>query len=137
VYAPANGRVSEIEIRPGTVVTKDIPLFALVENRGWWVEANFKETDLVRIRPGQPATIAMDMYPGKTFQGTVSQLSPASGIAFSLLPPENATGNWVKITQRFPVKVTIKAPPDDRPLRIGASSTVTIDTTSLNSRPPS
>lgn len=134
VYAPANGRLSKIKIRPGTVVTKDIALFALVEDRQWWVEANFKETDLVRIRPGQPATIAVDMYPGKTFQGTVKQLSPASGVAFSLLPPENATGNWVKITQRFPVKVMIKTSPD-RPLRIGASSTVTVDTTSLNSQP--
>lgn len=132
VYAPANGRLSEIKIRPGTVVTKDITLFGLVEEREWWVEANFKETDLVRIRPGQPATITVDMYPGKVFQGTVNRLSPASGVAFSLLPPENATGNWVKITQRFPVKIIMKTSPD-RPLRIGASSTVTIDTTSLNS----
>jgi membrane fusion protein (multidrug efflux system) len=136
VYAPANGRLSKIKIRPGTVVTKDIALFALVEDRGWWVEANFKETDLMRIRPGQSATIAVDMYPDKTFQGMVKQLSPASGVAFSLLPPENATGNWVKITQRFPVKITVKTS-SDRPLRIGASSTVTIDTTPLNSSPSS
>jgi membrane fusion protein (multidrug efflux system) len=138
VYAPADGQLSEIQIRPGTVVIQDLPLFALVENREWWVEANFKETDLTRIRPGQSATITVDMYPDKTFQGTVKQLSPASGAAFSLLPPENATGNWVKITQRFPVKVIIEGHPAE-PLRIGASSTVTVDTTSLastmNSKP--
>jgi membrane fusion protein (multidrug efflux system) len=68
------------------------------------------------------------MYPGKTYQGEVESLSPASGVAFALLPPENATGNWVKVTQRFPVRVRITNPDSAMPLRVGASSTVTIDT---------
>jgi membrane fusion protein (multidrug efflux system) len=128
ITAPASGVLGELSVRPGDVVTAGQQLFPLVQDRPVWVDANFKETDLERIKPGQPAVVAVDMYPGKTFRGRVESLSPASGTAFALLPPENATGNWVKVTQRFPVRVLIPDVDAATPLRIGASSTVTIDT---------
>jgi membrane fusion protein (multidrug efflux system) len=128
VTAPAAGFLGEIRIRPGEVISAGQQLFPLVEDSPVWVDANFKETALHRVQTGQPATISVDMYPGKTYKGEVESLSPASGVAFALLPPENATGNWVKVTQRFPVRVRITNPDAATPLRVGASSTVTIDT---------
>jgi membrane fusion protein, multidrug efflux system len=130
VLAPGNGWLSNVRLRPGAVLQAGTPAFALVEDSDWWVAANFKETDLARIKAGQPATISLDMYPGYTLDGTVESISPGSGALFSVLPPENATGNWVKITQRFPVRVKITSAHDaDRPLRVGASAKVTVDTT--------
>jgi membrane fusion protein, multidrug efflux system len=130
VTAPASGWVNNISIRPGTVVQAGTPVFAVVEEGNWWVDANFKETDLARIKPGQPATIRLDMYPGMKLDGEVESISAGSGASFSVLPPENATGNWVKVTQRFPVRVKITSAPDpDRPLRMGSSATVRVDTT--------
>lgn len=133
VTAPADGWVSNLRLRPGQVVEPGQPLFALVEANRWWVEANFKETDLARIRPGQPASVTIDMYPGLSLAGQVESIGPASSAAFSLLPPENATGNWVKVTQRFPVRIRLEgaSPDPGRPLRVGASATVTVDTSSL------
>jgi len=128
VLTPVNGTVASLTVRPGSVVVRDTPLFALVENGVWWVDANYKETELLRIRPGMKATITVDIYPGVKFSGVVESISPASGEAFSLFPPENATGNWVKVTQRFPVRVRILAPDPAHPLRVGASAEVTIDT---------
>jgi membrane fusion protein (multidrug efflux system) len=130
VTAPANGWVSNINIRPGWVVQAGSPAFALVEDGQWWVDANFKETDLGRIKPGQSATIRLDMYPGVTLEGVVESISAGSGSTFSVLPPENATGNWVKVTQRFPVRIKITGATDpDKPLRLGASARVRVDTT--------
>jgi len=130
VVAPDTGWVSNVRLRPGTVVQAGTPVFALIENGEWWVSANFKETDLGRIKPGQPASIGLDMYPGLELEGTVESISPGSGASFSVLPPENATGNWVKVTQRFPVRIKITSAPDpDKPLRVGASADVTVDTT--------
>ena len=129
VTAPASGWVSNVSLRPGNVVQAGTPVFAVVEEGNWWVDANFKETDLGRIKPGQPATIRLDMYPGTVFEGTVESISPGSGATFSVLPPENASGNWVKVTQRFPVRIAFTNPPADKPLRVGSSATVTIDTT--------
>lgn len=130
VTAPASGWVTNISLRPGNVVQAGTPVFAVVEDGNWWVDANFKETDLGRIKPGQPATIWLDMYPGTALQGTVESISAGSGATFSVLPPENATGNWVKVTQRFPVRVKITNEPDpEKPLRMGASATVKVDTT--------
>jgi membrane fusion protein (multidrug efflux system) len=130
VTAPGAGWVSNVSVRPGSVVQAGTPVFALIEDGNWWVDANFKETDLDRIKPGQKATIQLDMYPGLTLDGTVESISVGSGSTFSVLPPENATGNWVKVTQRFPVRIRITSPPDpNKPLRAGASATVTIDTT--------
>ncbi len=130
VIAPGSGWVSNVRLRPGAILQAGTPAFALIEDGDWWVDANFKETDLGRIKPGQSATIKLDMYPGYRLEGTVESISPGSGASFSLLPPENATGNWVKVTQRFPVRITVTSEPDaDRPLRVGASATVTVDTT--------
>jgi membrane fusion protein (multidrug efflux system) len=131
ITAPASGILGSINVRVGDVVNQAQALFPLVEDKSFWVDANFKETDLVRIRRGQPATISVDMAPGETFHSVVDSVSPASGTAFSLLPPENATGNWVKVRQRFAVKIPLTEESPDPPLRIGASAEVTVDTTSL------
>ena len=132
VTAPAGGWLAQTTLQPGAMVRAGMPLFALIKGDHWWVNANFKETELSRIKVGQKATISFDMYPGLVFDGTVDGISESSGSTFSLLPPENATGNWVKVTQRFPVQIRIINP--DRymnaPLRMGASATVTVDTTS-------
>ena len=130
VAAPDNGWVSNVRIRPGSVIQAGTPAFALIEDGRWWVDANFKETDLARIKPGQKATIKLDMYSGVSLDGTVESISAGAGSIFSVLPPENATGNWVKVTQRFPVRIAITSVPNpDKPLRVGASADVTVDTT--------
>jgi len=130
VVSPGTGWLANVRLRPGTVAQAGHPVFALIEDDKWWVDANFKETDLARIKPGQPATISLDMYPGLKLDGTVESISAGSGAIFSVLPPENATGNWVKVTQRFPVRIKItSAPVPSKPLRVGASADVTIDTT--------
>jgi len=130
VTAPGNGWVSNLNLRPGSVIQAGTPALALIEDGHWWVDANFKETDLARIKPGQKATIRLDMYPGAKLDGVVESISAGSGSTFSVLPPENATGNWVKVTQRFPIRIRITSQPSpDQPLRVGASADVTIDTT--------
>lgn len=129
VKSPADGFISNLSLRPGDQVNAQQSYFALVENHYWWAQANFKETDLQRIHDGQTASIKIDMYPNKTFKGTVVSLSHGSGSTFSLLPPENASGNWVKVTQRFPVRIKIEDQNVIYPLRMGASCTVEINTT--------
>lgn len=130
VSAPVAGVVTELNLRPGAMVGAGSPQFALVDTARWWVDANFKETDLNRMQPGQPATITLDMYPEMAIEGVVDSISAGSGQTFSALPAENATGNWVKVTQRFTVRVAIPKPPEDpnRPLRVGASAHVQVDT---------
>ncbi|MGB3243056.1 MAG: HlyD family secretion protein [Sulfitobacter sp.] len=136
VHAPANGWVANISVRPGQVVSAGQALFSLVEDNAWWVDGNFKETDLPRIRPGQSVKISVDMYPGTTLNGVVESIGAGSGAVFSLLPPENATGNWVKVTQRFPVRIALDAAPRDPAiqLRVGASVTATVDTSALDAK---
>ena len=133
VTAPASGWIANISLRPGQIVTANQPLFSLVEDGAWWVDGNFKETDLQRIRPGQSVALKIDMYAGMTLSGTVESVGYGSGAVFSLLPSQNATGNWVKVTQRFAVRIAIDHPPadPDRPLRLGASVTATVDTADL------
>ena len=128
VTAPTSGWVTRMSLRPGNMVQSGTPLFALISDAQFWVDANFKETDLQSIRPGQPAVIHVDMYPDHRFRGIVESISGGSGAAFSLLPPQNATGNWVKVTQRVPVRVRILDPSRGYPLRVGTSATVTVDT---------
>lgn len=135
IKAPAAGIVGEVDVRPGGVVSAGLALFPLVDGSDWWVDANFKETDIEKIKPGQPAVVALDLYPGRTISGTVVALSPASGASFSLLPPQNATGNWVKVTQRFPVRVALRVRDPSPPMRIGASASVSIDTTAHDAAP--
>jgi membrane fusion protein, multidrug efflux system len=128
IKAPANGYLNNFTLRAGEIIQSGSPLFALVETDQWWVNANFKETDLARIRVGQSADITLDIYPNLTFKGHVQGISAGSGAAFALLPPENATGNWVKVTQRFPVRINFMHPDANYPLRVGASSRVTVNT---------
>jgi len=132
IRAPVDGIVGKIVVRPGTLVRVGAPLFPIIDTSHWWVDANFKETDLTRIRVGEKAAVYVDIYPDKQFDGVVEALSPASTSAFSLLPPENATGSWIKLTQRFPVRVSLSLKSSDPPMRIGASATVTVDTTDVD-----
>ena len=124
--APEDGVVTRFDLAAGTVVTPGNPLFALVVDHSFWVDANFKETELGGVRPGLPATIVVDMYPGHRFHGHVESLAGGTGAAFSLLPPQNASGNWVKVAQRVPVKVTVDDPDPALPLRVGATATVDV-----------
>lgn len=133
VKAACNGNLSQMNLRPGDSVDTGQPNFVLVCNRRWWINANYKETNLSRIRPGEPATVTVDMYPHHVFHGKVASINPASGAAFSLLPPENATGNWVKVTQRVPVRIVILDTNPQYPLRVGTSAEVTINTLSTSS----
>jgi membrane fusion protein (multidrug efflux system) len=129
--APADGVVAKKTVEPGQLVQPGQPLMAVVPLSGVWVVANFKETQLARVRPGLPATITVDTFPDRVFRGTVESIGPGTGSRFSLLPPENATGNWVKVVQRVPVKILLegyKANP--HVLRPGMSATVTIEVAS-------
>jgi membrane fusion protein (multidrug efflux system) len=126
VLAPTSGTIANLKLRPGSPVQPLVPVFSIVSDQGYWVDANFKETQLSRLRPGQSARIRVDMYPRHPFNGHVVSLSGGSGTAFSLLPPENATGNWVKVTQRVPVRVQITDPDPAHPLRIGTTATVRV-----------
>ncbi len=128
VAAPASGKLINFNARSGDMLTSGQNIFSIVEEYTWWIQANFKETDLARIQPGQAATISVDTYPLHKFKGIVQSISSGSGAAFSMLPPENATGNWVKVTQRFEVKIMFKDPGAKYPLRVGASSTVRVNT---------
>ncbi len=114
--------------KPGQYVAAGATAMALVVSGHHWIEANFTETDLTHVRPGQPATIHVDTYPSHVWKGVVESLSPATGAEFSLLPPQNATGNWVKITQRVPVRIRLVAADGLPTLRAGLSTEVTIDT---------
>lgn len=126
VSAPVSGWVTNVTLRVGDTVSVNQPLFALISDEEFWVDANFKETELYRIQIGQKADIKVDMFPGHVFKGIVESVSGGSGSAFSLLPPENATGNWVKVTQRIPVRVKVMNPDSDYPLRIGTSAVVRV-----------
>jgi membrane fusion protein, multidrug efflux system len=126
VVAPADGVVTNISLRPGNIVQPGAPQFVIISNRGFWIDANFKETELKRIRTGEKVTIDVDMYPDRSFHGIVESVSGGSGTAFSLLPPQNATGNWVKVTQRVPVRVRVIDPDPRYPLRVGTTATVKV-----------
>jgi membrane fusion protein (multidrug efflux system) len=128
VRAPGDGVVSKKSVEVGQVVQMGQPLLALVPLQDVWVVANFKETQLSRVRPGMPATVEIDTFPGQVFQGTVDSLSAGTGSRFSLLPPENATGNWVKVVQRVPVKIRLDPREFGNPhtLRAGMSAYVVI-----------
>jgi membrane fusion protein (multidrug efflux system) len=127
VIAPASGVIANFELRPGSMVQASVPIFTIIGDSEYWVDANFKETELRRIHAGQKARIIVDMYRDHEFKGEVQSLSGGSGQAFSLLPAQNATGNWVKVTQRVPVRVRVIDPDAEHPLRIGTTATVHVE----------
>ena len=128
IKAPFDGIVTRKNVHVGHRVEVGEPLMALVPIRGLYITANYKETQLTRVRVGQPAEIEADIYPGYIYRAHVDSISIGTGSAFALLPPENATGNWVKVVQRIPVKIVLDQPePPDKPLRMGLSVEVTID----------
>ncbi|MBC8033248.1 MAG: HlyD family secretion protein [Chitinophagaceae bacterium] len=129
ITASSDGVVSKKNVQKGQVVSIGQPLIAITSNREVWVVANFKETQIEKMKVGQDADIEVDAYGDKTFKGKVESFSQATGAKFSLLPPDNATGNFVKVTQRIPVKIIITDSSDKQyPLRAGMSVSVTVKT---------
>jgi membrane fusion protein (multidrug efflux system) len=129
IVAPINGYVAQKSCQIGDRVQPGQPLMAVVPLQDVYVEANFKETQLEHVRLGQPATITADAYPDYTYHGRVAGIRAGTGATFSLLPPENATGNWIKVVQRVPVKIALDTPlVPDHPLRVGLSLEVTVHT---------
>jgi len=127
VVAPADGLVANVSsLNVGQFVAAGTTIASLVETGGTWVEANFKETQLADMRAGQPASVAIDAYPGK-LEGVVESIGAATGSEFSLIPAQNATGNWVKVVQRVPVRIKLPARAEAT-LRTGLSATVSVDT---------
>ena len=129
ITAPANGIVTNVSKLPvGSYLTPSSPAFSLVETDHPWIEANFKETELTHMKPGDEAEVTIDAYPGTTFKARVLSLSPGTGQQFSVLPAQNATGNWVKVVQRLPVHLEVEDAAQDHPLRAGMSAYVDVDT---------
>jgi membrane fusion protein (multidrug efflux system) len=129
VRAPFDGIVTGVNaIQVGSYLQASQQAFHLVSSSQLWVTASPKETELTYVRPGQSATITVDTYPGVAWKGTVESISPASGSSFSLLPAQNTTGNWVKVVQRIPMRVTVTDGAGKPPLRVGMSVTVDVDT---------
>jgi membrane fusion protein (multidrug efflux system) len=127
VTAAQDGQLSNLSLSEGALVGVGAPLFALIADNSFHIDANFKETELPGIHPGEEVDIKIDMYPGQHFKGTVESISGGTGTAFSLLPPQNATGNWVKIAQRVPVRIKFAQTDAEHPLRIGATATVSVN----------
>jgi membrane fusion protein (multidrug efflux system) len=128
IYAPLDGVVTHKTVQVGNRVQAGEPMMTLVPWRNLYVTANFKETQLTDVRVGQEAEIEADIYPGYIYHGHVDSIALGTGQAFALLPPENATGNWVKVVQRVPVKILLDGPiPSDKQLRIGLSVEASID----------
>lgn len=129
IHAPSDGIVTRVEqLQVGNYISASTPVFALVSTSDVWVEANFKEDQLTHMRAGQSAVVYVDSYPGKRFPGHIASVSPGTGSAFSVLPAENATGNWVKIVQRLPVRVELDRLDPRYPLHAGLSADVRVDT---------
>ncbi|HUJ88819.1 MAG TPA: HlyD family secretion protein [Syntrophorhabdales bacterium] len=127
VVAPMSGRIARKNVDPGKYVQPGQPLLSIVR-KDTWVIANFKETQIEKMTVGQPVEIEADAYPGVTFKGRIDSLQPGTGAVFSLLPPENATGNFVKVVQRLPVKIVLDSPFDPaHPLWPGLSVIPTVD----------
>jgi membrane fusion protein (multidrug efflux system) len=129
IVAPSNGVVSKKSVEVGQLVQPGQPLMTVVPLDDIWVVANLKETETADVTPGDPAEITVDAYRGRVFRGHVESLAPATGAKFSLLPPDNATGNFTKVVQRIPVRIRLDAPNDSvQPLRPGMSVVATIQT---------
>jgi membrane fusion protein (multidrug efflux system) len=129
VRAPISGIATQVDnIQLGRYIAAGTPVFSVIDDQNPWVDANPKETDITYLRVGQKATLEVDSFPNHTFTGTVVSVSPGTGAQFSILPPENATGNWVKVVQRVPVRIAFDKDEDTHLLRAGMSVVVSIDT---------
>ena len=127
--APIAGMATQVaSIQMGRYVSAGTPVFSLIDDARPWVDANPKETDITHLRVGQPVSIYVDTFPGRAFRGSVAAVSPGTGAQFAILPPQNASGNWVKVVQRVPVRIEFAQTEDVRDLRAGMSVTVDIDT---------
>jgi len=127
--APISGIATQVDnIQLGRFVTAGSPVFSVIDDAAPWVDANPKETDITHLRQGQKVTIDIDTFPDRTFRGVVAAVSPGTGAQFSILPPQNASGNWVKVVQRVPVRIVFDKDQDLSLLRAGMSATVEIDT---------
>jgi membrane fusion protein (multidrug efflux system) len=128
VIAPAAGIVSQVaNLNVGQFIATGTTIATLVETDDTWIEANFKETQLASLTPGLPVEVTIDAYPGVKFEGKVQSIGAATGAEFALIPAQNATGNWVKVTQRVPVQIEVE-PVDGKVLRAGMSAVVAVDT---------
>lgn len=128
IRSPVDGIVVSVPLLPGEQITAAEPLFAIVSETAPWVDANYKETELTHVRVGQRATVVLDIYPDYIWQAEVQSISPATGAEFAILPPQNASGNWVKVVQRLPVRLKLIPSSDSPVLRAGMTATVTVDT---------
>lgn len=128
IRAPVDGVVVNLRLQQGEQVKAATPLFALVATSRPWIEANYKETELTHVKVGQKATVVLDTYPDVSWDAVVESVSPATGAEFAILPPQNASGNWVKVVQRLPVKLRLLPHAGEPPLRAGMTATVSIDT---------
>ena len=137
IEAPIDGIVSNMRLQAGEYVEEGHAVFSIIEHGRVWVEANLKETQLTHVLEGQSASVAVDAYPGDKWSATVDTIAPATGAEFSVLPPQNATGNWVKVVQRIPVRLDVEQTPKATPLRAGMTVTVSIDTERERAMPAS
>ncbi len=129
VLAPIPGIVTNVDaLQVGEYLPAAQPAFSLVSSADVWIEANPKESDLTYLKEGEPAVVTIDAYPGREWKAKVTSVAPATGTEFSVLPAQNATGNWVKVVQRVPIRLAVQMPADAPPLRTGMSATVEIDT---------
>ncbi|SEO26868.1 membrane fusion protein, multidrug efflux system [Rhodospirillales bacterium URHD0017] len=127
IESPLDGIVSKRPV-PGSYATAGVPVMVVVADTDLWIEANFKETELTLVRPGQTAIVKVDTYPDAECTGKIASIAQATGAEFAVLPPQNASGNWVKVVQRIPVRIAVTCREGDPPLRVGMSTTVEIDT---------
>ena len=128
IRAPLGGSAVNVRLQRGEQIKAATPLFALVADTRPWVEANFKETELTHVRKGQIAQVVLDIYPDVVWQAEIESISPATGAEFAILPAQNASGNWVKVVQRLPVRLRLIERPGEPPLRAGMTAYVSIDT---------
>ncbi|MFT5219592.1 MAG: membrane fusion protein (multidrug efflux system) [Planctomycetota bacterium] len=128
VSAPAAGTVARLTLQPGEWLEAGEPVFSIIKSDHLWVEMNLKETQLTHIKIGQAVEFVVDAYPGVKWQGKVESISSATGSEFMLLPAQNATGNWVKVVQRLPVRVAIESKPGAPQMRVGMTVEASIDT---------
>jgi len=128
LLAPITGIAANVKVQHGEFVKAATPIFTIIGTERVWVEANLKETELTHIRVGQPARVVVDAYPDAEWQAVVESISPAAGSEFALLPPQNASGNWVKVVQRVPVRLRLEPAGNELVLRAGMTVTAGIDT---------